>query len=432
MVPSIGGSKGPCVPWKPFQEELPTVELLREWDRHFHPVRWGLVTGRLSGVVVVDFDGDDGRKWMDLWGIAPHLRTGSGGYHWYATHPGWRVPTLNAKTGKNTWPWQGVDVRGDGGFAVVLGRNADGPYVQLRELNPEPFELLPEEFRNFLREHGEEDALSKRVASPRPPVGSERVNSQVLIDRALELARHGRNDSGFWLACQFRDNGYGLAEAQALAIRGYLPRVRRTNTRGKVEPYTERELKASFKEAYSRSARDPWKTQDPLPHEDSGLAMPPTKQPVPLSADNPDNLYLYVDHTGEPLVDHTGEPLSKQTFSRIPDEVTRDRRLRPRDVRVYSVLAGAHRMGPVSLGKRLLAKRSNCAERKVLESLKTLEAAGHIRKQPTGRGQRAHYVLLSPVFRPKAGGPGGTSTPGVPRRQPRAAVVSMPRRAGHQ
>jgi hypothetical protein len=30
---------------------------------------------------------------------------------------------LNAKTSKRTWPWKGLDIRGDGGFAVLLGRN---------------------------------------------------------------------------------------------------------------------------------------------------------------------------------------------------------------------------------------------------------------------------------------------------------------------
>jgi hypothetical protein len=54
------------------------------------------------------------------------------------------------------------------------------------------------------------------------------------------------------------------------------------------------------------------------------------------------------------------------------------------------------------MGKRLIAKRAPCAERKVIESLKRLEAAGHIQKQPgRRRGQRGVYVLPSAVFAKK-------------------------------
>jgi hypothetical protein len=54
MLPSAGPSKGPCVAWKEFQERLPTPEQLREWGRRFTVKRWGLVTGKLSGIVVLD------------------------------------------------------------------------------------------------------------------------------------------------------------------------------------------------------------------------------------------------------------------------------------------------------------------------------------------------------------------------------------------
>lgn len=81
MIPSTGSSKRPRVRWKRFQEQLPTVYLLREWDRRFKPERWGLVTGKLAAVVVADFDGDEGLELMQKWGIKPHVRTGSGGFH---------------------------------------------------------------------------------------------------------------------------------------------------------------------------------------------------------------------------------------------------------------------------------------------------------------------------------------------------------------
>ena len=186
MLPSNGSQKKPCVGWKQFQEQLPTVEQLRGWEREFRPARWGLVTGELAGIVVVDFDGDKGRELMQKWSIDPHLLSGSGGFHCYVQHPGWRVPTLNAKSGKVSWPWLGLDIRGDGGFAVLLGRNSNGPYVQLRDLVPEPFDVLPEEVRTLLRDRGgQEDAPPKPPESTHRPEAGRRGDSQSIIRRAL-------------------------------------------------------------------------------------------------------------------------------------------------------------------------------------------------------------------------------------------------------
>src|ERR1035438_9026192 len=261
MLPSTGAQKKPCVGWKDFQDQPPTVEQLRWWERKFRPERWGLVTGKLSGVVVVGFDGERGVELMRKWGVNPHVRTGSGGFHWYVQHPGWRVPTLNAKTSKRFWPWAGLDIRGDGGFAVLLGRNKNGPYEQLRDLVPDSFEAMPEEVRTYLRSHGRTEAVPQQqpVRTHVRAIGSgDRVDSEVLISKALEMApRDGRNNSGMWLACQLRDNDYSAGDAEA-RMRDYRSRVPSTNAKGQREPYSVREVIASLREAYSRPAREPW------------------------------------------------------------------------------------------------------------------------------------------------------------------------------
>jgi Bifunctional DNA primase/polymerase, N-terminal len=110
------------VKWGEFQKKLPTINQLRRRQRAFSPDRWGIVTGAVSKVV--DFDGEQGPEWLQKWDLTQHVL--SGGAHVYFQHPGWRVPTLNAKSSKNTWPWPGVDVRADGDFAVLLGSNDNG------------------------------------------------------------------------------------------------------------------------------------------------------------------------------------------------------------------------------------------------------------------------------------------------------------------
>jgi len=416
MVPSRGPQKKPCVPWKVFQNQLPTISQIREWERKYKPNRWGFVTGLMSGRVVIDFDGECGVDLMRKWRLNPHLRTGSGGYHCHISHPGWHVPTLNAQISKNSWRWTGVDIRGDGGFAVLLGRNSNGPYEHLRELKPDPFEALPEEVRKFLWDHSmKEQGISARtpLRQKRTTDRGGRVDSELLIRRALDAAsRHGRNKAGFWLACQLRDNGHDQREAE-YALRRYSSGVSSTNTRGVREPYTEREMLASLKQAYSRSPRPSWEKRGsdlPAAQYTTSVSRPEHRRvphsPVPQTpgcpysfANQADSMNLYVGQTSVPLVGHRSDPLSRAHYSRVPVDVLFDPQLKNRDKVIYAALAIHCWQGSVaSIGKRRIAKLTCCAERLVIESLNRLEAYGHILRASVQRGQRAQYVLKSPVF----------------------------------
>jgi hypothetical protein len=209
--------------------------------------------------VVADFDGNRGQELLQSFGLDPHVRTGSGGHHVYLTHPGWRVPTWNCKTNRTLGKrWPGLDIRGDGGYAVCGGRNEYGEYQWLRDPVLDPFDMLPPELQAFLR-------LSDHSGSPAPPdeetrmSGCGTVSASVLIDRALEQAPvTGRNNAGFWLATQIRDNAYAQIEAESIMIE-YAARVPGVNLHGQPERYTREEAVRSLRQAYSRPARDPWR-----------------------------------------------------------------------------------------------------------------------------------------------------------------------------
>src|SRR5262245_4131417 len=53
--------KRPICAWKSYQEQLPTSDQLRNWWSA-KPAGWAVVTGRLSRLVILDFDGDAGRR----------------------------------------------------------------------------------------------------------------------------------------------------------------------------------------------------------------------------------------------------------------------------------------------------------------------------------------------------------------------------------
>ena len=84
------------------------------------------------------------------------------------------------------------------------------------------------------------------------PAKAPRVSVDAMMQRALARAPGGRNDAGFWLACQLRDNGYTESEADAVLVY-----FQRTVPQGD-QPYSPNEAAASVRQAYRQPAREPW------------------------------------------------------------------------------------------------------------------------------------------------------------------------------
>ena len=309
MIPSRGASKGPCVRWKAFQKSLPTPKDIENWDSRFKPERWGFITGEFSTIIGIDFDGERGIEWMNKWGLKPNLHSGSGGFHVYVQHPGWYVPTLNARTSKKTWPFPGVDVRGDGGFIVLIGSNKNGPYNLIdNQIRVLPADEMPEELRLYLwsisksnpdakkeeipedqSEDVSEEVPSVPASTIKPNGHAKRPDSSSITDRALtHPSGTGRNNDGFNLACQLRDNGYSESETISCLL-NFQSRAPSVNARGEREAYTKDEAIASARSAFMEPPRDPWTprsgTRDP--QRDSRLQPPPTNGDAALHASAP-------------------------------------------------------------------------------------------------------------------------------------------------
>lgn len=111
--------KTPILSWKPFQSRLPTVEELELWFVS-DLTNIAIVTGAVSGVVVVDVDA------REAWEAAARrlpatpwrTRTAKGLHLWFQ-HPGFHVGNrTRIALADDKLP---LDVRGDGGYVMAPG-----------------------------------------------------------------------------------------------------------------------------------------------------------------------------------------------------------------------------------------------------------------------------------------------------------------------
>lgn len=115
VVPIKPGEKQPPMNWQKFQHRPPDEDQICSWADEFPDAGIGVVTGRVSGIVGLDVDGEIGRqslKNLDLKiGGNPICQTARG-FHIYFKHPGFRV-------GNGVGLLPGIDFRGDGGLLVA-------------------------------------------------------------------------------------------------------------------------------------------------------------------------------------------------------------------------------------------------------------------------------------------------------------------------
>ena len=139
----VGQDKKPVVRWTAFQEALATPDNLSAWFGNGHDHNIGIVTGQISGLVVVDTDGEDGERWArEHLPETPLMVRTAKGLHRYYRYPG--VPVRNKVRLKTGDERIAVDIRGDGGYVLAPGsRHPSGLTYQLIGCWPASLDELP-------------------------------------------------------------------------------------------------------------------------------------------------------------------------------------------------------------------------------------------------------------------------------------------------
>lgn len=209
VVPSVLPQRGkqwkrPAVPWRPLENELCADELFEEWfgpgGAFANHDNVGLICGRCSGgAFIIDLDlykNPQAQAWWDeMLSLrtgagdleTPCQRTGGGGLQLLFRAPkGWTPPTFKTAGG--------VDVRGQGGFAVLApSRHESGRRYEWLP-GQAPWDLDVAEAPRWLCEQIDALAASERQ-NPQAPGPSQKTSSPGAAYNALGLQIDGREET---------------------------------------------------------------------------------------------------------------------------------------------------------------------------------------------------------------------------------------------
>lgn len=147
VIPISIASKKPLIEWAEYQTKTVSEEELVDWFDNGVPTKHGqrvtpfnlaVVTGAISGLCIVDCDNEDATKYAESKRMTtPFVATTIRGRHFYYRHPGHGQRFANKVGGVGRdWPdVEGLDFRGDGGYALLPGsaKFKDGEIISLYE-----------------------------------------------------------------------------------------------------------------------------------------------------------------------------------------------------------------------------------------------------------------------------------------------------------
>ncbi|MEK7848503.1 MAG: bifunctional DNA primase/polymerase [Chloroflexota bacterium] len=245
----VGGDKRPLLRWAEFQQRRPSETEVRGWFAHWPDAGVGIVTGKVSGLAVLDVDPRNGgnNTLDDLVAQGHRLPdtplawTGGGGSHHYFAAQG-DTPTIPALA-------PGIDLKAEGSYVVAPPSIHPSGRRYEWAISPDmaPLAPVPDWLLALITAKGQ-------VAQPfaLPPT----------------ITEGGRNDTLFRLACAMRDKGMELP--------GVMAALQAENIARCDPPLSPKEL-----EAIAGSAL---RYQPSAPAQDNGKKQPAEPYPTTLWA----------------------------------------------------------------------------------------------------------------------------------------------------
>ena len=229
VLPVCPATKKPLVPWQHFQTRRPTLKEILSWPEN---AGLGIVTGSISGIVVVDCDSIEDAKWFAqnrhkpvVWVRTPR------GVHFYFKHTG--EPVKNGVRVHDRY-----DIRGDGGYVLcppTQKERINGSYRwgdKSKDLSEMPM---------FRHEWCPAPVSAKAAVSEEPSKWI--MDGEAYIDKIFAVSGQGGQNSTWRAAQRLKDCGYTAIEALTV-----MERWNQTNCQ---PPWSESELRRKIDHVFN-------------------------------------------------------------------------------------------------------------------------------------------------------------------------------------
>lgn len=242
VIPIASRSKTPLISWQQYQHRRAKAEEINAWLSEWPNANVGIVTGLISGLVVIDLDTEEAKDKLKErvpgfdFTTVPRSRTGKG-WQLFFKHPGVNVPN-------RTGVIPGLDVRGDGGYVVAPPSiHPSGKHYRWEVPIKGELPKLPPE-------------LLKLISSPTN--GENNYRERFNTEQALAGVPEGQRDETlFRLACKLRSADMPQDMAESLILEA---------AKNCQPPFLEREALEKVRNAYSRyqASKGTGERQEPI------------------------------------------------------------------------------------------------------------------------------------------------------------------------
>ena len=248
--------KMPIFSWKQFQTELPTKEQVNYWFTQDPDANIGIITGKVSGIVVFDLDSPAAEEYAEEMGGFPDtvkVKTGKG-YHVYMKYPDFDI-------GNSVNKDLDIDIRADGGYVVAPGSIHGSGEMYDWEEGYSIDEIDPNMCTPWMMDYLEDvSKMNKKVSKKKPS-----VEKPVKTVEAVENKTEVKND---YLSILQNGSREGERNATATKLIGslfkkgieegiILETIRMWNQQRNHPPLGDSELKGIFNSVKSMESKSP-------------------------------------------------------------------------------------------------------------------------------------------------------------------------------
>ncbi|MBN1962390.1 MAG: bifunctional DNA primase/polymerase, partial [Deltaproteobacteria bacterium] len=160
-IPIEPRGKKPLIPWADFQQRVPTTEEVQAWFEKWPDANIGIVTGKISQLIVVDVDSEQAQATIDKLLpdslVTPVAKTAKGKHYYFVRPPGGLQNRVRVDG-------VALDVRCDSGYVVAPPsvHKSGLAYEWIVSPNDAALAELPQSIIDLI----EKDSKAQLVATP--------------------------------------------------------------------------------------------------------------------------------------------------------------------------------------------------------------------------------------------------------------------------